>query len=219
MGKPPCLSSKGRRFPVGSSDVWILGAGGHAKVVLATLQAAGLNPRGFFDDKPGLAGTTLQGLPVLGPFDLLDYKIPGLLAHGIGHNAVRARLVERFSSAEWATAVHPWSSVHPSVSLGVGTILFAGTVVQPDTKIGPHCILNTSCSVDHDSLVDAFSHLAPGTRLAGGVRVSEGVFLGIGACVVPGIAIGAWSTIGAGAVVVADIPAHVTAVGVPARPI
>lgn len=203
---------------VGSSDVWILGAGGHAKVVLATLQAAGFNPRGYFDDNLGVVGTTVRGLPVLGPFDLLDHKIPGLLAHGIGCNAIRAKLVERFSGAEWVTAVHPWTSVHPSVNLGDGTILFAGTVVQPDAIIGPHCILNTACSVDHDSRIDPYSHLAPGTRLAGGVRVGEGAFLGIGACVVPGIAIGAWSTIGAGAVVLGDIPAHVTAVGVPARP-
>jgi acetyltransferase-like isoleucine patch superfamily enzyme len=42
-------------------------------------------------------------------------------------------------------------------------------------------------------------------------------FLGIGAKVIPGVKIGAGTTVGAGAVVIEDLPENVTAVGVPAR--
>jgi carbonic anhydrase/acetyltransferase-like protein (isoleucine patch superfamily) len=48
-------------------------------------------------------------------------------------------------------------------------------------------------------------------------RQEEGIFLGIGSSVIPGRRIGAWTTVGAGAAVIHDLPAQVTAVGVPAH--
>jgi acetyltransferase-like isoleucine patch superfamily enzyme len=48
--------------------------------------------------------------------------------------------------------------------------------------------------------------------------LEEEVMLGVGAAVVPGRRIGARTVVGAGAVVVHDLPPDVTAVGVPARP-
>src|SRR5687768_18206802 len=53
-------------------DVLILGAGGHGKVILDILRAAGEHkPVGFIDADRSLAGTTVNGLPVLGPPNLL----------------------------------------------------------------------------------------------------------------------------------------------------
>ncbi len=43
--------------------------------------------------------------------------------------------------------------------------------------------------------------------------------MGVGACASPGVSVGAWSTVGAGAAVVDDLPARSVCVGVPARPI
>ncbi|MCS7300843.1 MAG: acetyltransferase, partial [Fimbriimonadales bacterium] len=98
-------------------------------------------------------------------------------------------------------------------------LVCAGVVVQPDARIGRHCIVNTAASVDHDCTIADFVHVAPGARLAGGVKVGEGVLLGVGCCVLPGIQIGAWSVVGAGAVVTEDVPDGVVVVGVPARAI
>ncbi|MGZ9197173.1 MAG: DapH/DapD/GlmU-related protein, partial [Candidatus Deferrimicrobiaceae bacterium] len=72
-------------------------------------------------------------------------------------------------------------------------------------------------SVDHDCAIGDFVHICPGAHLGGAVVVEEGTFLGVGSSVVPGIRIGRWSVIGAGAVVTKDIPDNCTAVGVPAR--
>jgi acetyltransferase-like isoleucine patch superfamily enzyme len=58
--------------------------------------------------------------------------------------------------------------------------------------------------------------VAPGANVAGCVRLEEGVFLGAGSCVIPGVTIGSWTIVGAGAAVVSDLPASVVAVGVPA---
>ena len=95
--------------------------------------------------------------------------------------------------------------------------MFAGAVVQPDTVVGAHAIVNTGATVDHDGHLGDYVHVAPGVSLAGAVRRRSGVFVGIGARAVPGVTVGAWAVIGAGAVALRDVPAHATAVGVPAR--
>jgi acetyltransferase EpsM len=52
--------------------------------------------------------------------------------------------------------------------------------------------------------------------LAGNVLIGDGCYLGIGSSVIHGVSIGAWTTVGAGAVVIKDLPDNATAVGVPA---
>ena len=53
--------------------------------------------------------------------------------------------------------------------------------------------------------------------MAGGVHIGEGTHIGIGAIVIEGIKIRKWCKIGAGSVVLEDIPDYSTAVGVPAK--
>ena len=78
-------------------------------------------------------------------------------------------------------------------------------------------MINTSASIDHDCVLGECVFIAPGARLGGNVRVGDLSFIGIGASVLPGCALGRNVTVGAGAVVIGDVPDNVTVVGVPAR--
>ena len=199
--------------------VSVIGAGGHAKVVVSTLHAAGYPVAGIYDDDPGKRGSTILGVPIKGSVLELPRagEVPAVIA--VGSNAAREALMERLADREWISVVHPRACVHPTVQLGPGSVVFAGAVIQPDSVIGAHVIVNTGATVDHDCQLGDFVHLAPGVHLAGDVRVGRGAFLGTGSAVVPGRLIGDWATIGAGAVVVRDIRERTTAVGVPARPL
>lgn len=195
----------------------VLGAGGHAKVVLAALECAGEPIAGLFDDDPDAAGRTLLGVSVHGP---IAAAVEAGLERGvlaIGSNEIRERLVERLD-LDWAPVVDPAATVHPSVEIGPGAVVLAGAVVQPDAAVGAHAIVNTGATVDHDCRLGPFCHVAPGAHLAGDVRVGRGALVGIGGAVLPGRSIGDWATVGAGGIVAEDIAAGVTAVGVPARP-
>jgi sugar O-acyltransferase (sialic acid O-acetyltransferase NeuD family) len=195
----------------------VLGASGHAKVVIATLLASGWEVMAAYDDDPTRLGSVVMGVPVVGPIDLWSATAGEQGVIAIGSNRVRAAVAARLKGRRFATAVHPMAWVAPTARLGKGTVVFAGAIIQPDTVLGRHVIVNTGASIDHDCRVDDFVHIAPGVRLAGGVTVGEGALVGIGASVIPGVRIGAWATAGAGACVIRDVPACATVAGVPAR--
>lgn len=200
------------------AGVILLGAGGHAKVVADILRCQGGEVAGYLDDNPATWGTHPLDIPVLGPTARYsEYAAEGLII-AIGSNAIRQRLAaELGAAAPWCNAIHPRATVAASVRLGIGVVVAAGAVINPDCVIGDHVIINTGATMDHECSIASFCHIAPGVHLAGGVQVGEGTLMGIGAVVIPGRKIGCHVTIGAGAVVVDDIPDGVTVKGVPAR--
>lgn len=199
----------------GSRQVVVLGAGGHAKVVVSTLRAAGFEVMALYDKDPTKAGQELLGVRIRPQEELPRC---GQAVIGIGGNGTRRRLEQEIKALEWLTVIHPGACVDPSVKLGPGTVVFAGAVIQPDSVVGSHVIVNTAATIDHDCVVGDFAHLAPGVHLAGDVHVGAGSFLGVGAVTIPGTRIGSWTTVGAGGVVVRNLPDGVKAVGVPAKP-
>lgn len=202
------------------SNLLVIGAGGHAKVVADILLCQGLQLQGFLDDDPRSWGTTRLGLPVLGGISTYVDYAPGGLAMAIGDNAARERIVTQMGQAVqslWRNALHPRATIAASARLGRGVVVAAGAVLNPDSVLGDFAILNTGATVDHDCNIGEYAHLAPGTHLSGGVNIGRGTLVGVGATIAPGCSVGEWAVIGAGAVVVSNIPDRVTAIGVPAR--
>lgn len=200
----------------GVRRVRVIGAGGHAKVVVRALLDLGYTIEAVFDDDPARWGTRLLGNPVVGPVSRIagDLGCPAVIA--VGDNAARRRLAGLYD-LPWITVVHPTAWVDPSVQLGRGTVVLQRAVIQPDSQLGMHGIINTAATIDHDCSLGDFVHAAPGVHLAGAVTVDDDVLLGIGSVAVPGTSIGRTTIVGAGAVVTADLPAGVIAAGVPAR--
>jgi UDP-perosamine 4-acetyltransferase len=73
--------------------------------------------------------------------------------------------------------------------------------------IGDNRIVNTGAIVDHDCLIGGHVHVAPGAM----------AHIGTAAAIIQGIKIGAGVIIGAGSVVIRDVPPEKKAVGNPAR--
>lgn len=195
----------------------MIGAGGHARVVMSLLRTAGFSILHCYDDDATKQGSTLDGLPVVGPVSSFSQGAVWKCVLAIGDNQTRRNLAKDIPWAEWATAAHTHAYVHESVRLGSGTVICAGAIVQPNAQIGSHCIINTGATVDHDCVIGDFCHVGPGCNLGGGVTLGEGSLMGIGSVAIQNTTVGAWTIVGAGAAVVADLPDHVLAVGVPAR--
>jgi len=201
-------------------EVYVIGAGGHAKVIIDTLKNLKWSVVGVVDDHPAKLGTTFEGIRVVGDIPWFHELAQHQTLHAIlaiGDNWVRRRVALGLPSVNFVSFVHPRAYVSSTALLGVGTVVMAGAVVQPQVSIGHHVIVNTSASIDHDCVLQDYVHVAPGSHLAGTVLLEQGVFVGIGSSVIPGKCIGAWATVGAGATVIDDIPPDVTVVGTPAR--
>ena len=204
----------------------ILGGGGHAKVVIDSMRAAGaLEEAAILDPDPVLWGHEVLGVPVLGGDELL----PQLVKEGaagfivglgaVGNNRPRQRLFELglAMGLNPLTVRHPSAICSPSAQIGGGSVVLPSAVINPDATLGVNVIVNTGAIVEHDCVVGDHVHLATGSRLCSTVRLGDGSHIGAGATVRQVLTIGEGAVVGAGAVVVRDVPPWTTVVGVPAR--
>lgn len=206
--------------------VVIVGAGGHGREQLDLIGALNaVEPSfevlGFLIDAQDSSGeVAVRGLPVLGADDwVASHAADVELVCAIGASAARRRGVERLSAlgGRFCSLIHPSAVVGPEVRHGEGLLVGANAVVTSDAVLGHHVHVNIGTTVSHDTRIGDYCSLAPGTHLAGSVELAEGVDLGVATTAKPGVRVGSWAISGAGSVLVHDVPAHSTVVGVPAR--
>lgn len=193
----------------------LIGAGGHAKVLLALLRLQGWNILGACCPLLAKRGEThWRGHSLLGAEDaILEFNPETThLINGVGMRVdsdARHRVYERFKHLgyHFPAIVHPRAFVDEDVILKEGVQVMAGAIIQPDAIIGENTIINSRASVDHDCLIGANVHIAPGAVLCGQVRVGHGTFIGCGSAIAQGLSLGENVIVGAGVSVVRDIQA------------
>lgn len=205
-----------------SPGVVVLGAGGHAKVVIELLLASGhVVDYCIANDN---ASVKCLGVEVLKG----DHHLVRLFAEGhrqvfpaIGANALRERLARQAVDVGYrlVNAISPHAIVSPSATIGYGVAIMGGAVINAEARIDDLAIINTGATVDHDCHIGTCAHIAPQCTLAGNVVIGRLAFLGAGTVVIPEVTIGDQAVIGAGSVVLADIPEFAVAVGHPAKQI
>ena len=202
----------------------VIGAGGHAKVVIDTLRSSSSKILGFTNLTDEIK--SILGVSYLGDDNFIDKQNPKevLLTLGVGSvksTMLRKEIFEKWKSKgfSFAKIIHPSAILSEEVEIGEGSQVLMGVVVQVGVQIMENCILNTRCSIDHDCIIESHSHLAPGVTLSGGVKVGEGVHVGTGSTIIQEIIVGKFSTIGAGSVVIKDVLNNTIVAGVPARAI
>ena len=203
----------------------LVAASGLAREVLAALaeDPAGHEVRGVLDDAPNLQGTSVGGVPVLGPVDAAADHPDARFLVCAGRGASRDAIVTRLSAlgvdeTRYASFVHPRASVPRTCRIGCGSVLLAGTVLTTDVSLGRHVVVMPNVTLTHDDRVEDFATLCAGVSLGGHVVVEQQAYLGMSSSVREHTTVGARSVLGMGAVLLTDLPADQTWTGVPARP-
>lgn len=201
-------------------SVILLGAGGHAKVLIDMLRINSLDLLGIIAPEPIEIGSA----PYLGDDrKVLSYAPHSVqLVNGLGSAGSMQRRREIFESFTgrgytFATLIHPSAVIASDVRLGPGVQIMAGSVIQTCTIIGANTIVNTRSSVDHDCVIGDHVHISPGVTLCGNVTIHSEVHIGAGSTIIQGRTVQQKSVVGAGSVVLSNIRAGSTVYGVPAK--
>jgi sugar O-acyltransferase (sialic acid O-acetyltransferase NeuD family) len=207
-------------------SVLILGAGPQARVIPDIAAACGnVKLLGFVDlaDEKRFSSGDATRFPVYG-----GNLFPAELKASLGNFSVlvsnpvserSAQFIARANEAglPFINIIHPSAIISPSASLGRGVLILPGVILGPGVSLGNHIVLNTAATIEHDSVLQDNVVIGPGVHLAGVVLVKSGTSVGVGASAAPGVTIGSNCLIGAGSVIIENIPDGVVAAGVPAK--
>lgn len=189
------------------ADLLVIGAGGHASVLLDELFTLGRPIRGILDT--GIqVGTPMMGSSVIGDDRYLDScPADGIeLVNGIGMLPSRPRRIEFFHEMtergfQFASVVSNNATLSPSVTLQAGAQVMAGVVLQPNVMIRENVVVNTGSSIDHDCTLESNVWISPGVTICGGVQIGRDSYISAGAVILQNANIKPGSVVRAGAVV------------------
>ena len=202
----------------------LIGGGGHCKVVISILKKLNsFEIAGIVDNYK--TGSLINGIKIIGTDDdLKDIYKSGIhyaliTVGSTKDNIKRFRLfnMAREIGYKFPVIISPEAIVDKSVKVDEGTVIMPGSIINIDSSIGKNCIINTGAIIEHDCKIRDHCHIAPGVHISGEAIAGELSFLGIGATIIQGIKIGKNVTIGAGSVVIKDIPENVISVGNPTK--
>jgi sugar O-acyltransferase (sialic acid O-acetyltransferase NeuD family) len=203
-------------------NLFIYGAGGHAKVVATAAFETNSYEKIYFLDsaKKNFKFSEKSAIFSLNPEDdLLTSSVDAQSIIAIGDSNIRMKIALESINDNFISIQSPNSYLSQFSKISEGVFISAGAMINADSFIGPHAIINTGSVIEHECKIGSFSHVGPNAALGGNVELGSNVFIGGGAFVNPNLSICNDVTVGSGSVVINDISEPGIYAGVPANKI
>lgn len=202
----------------------IIGAGTYGEVYLAYLQEAGVEIVGFVDDDPNLQNANVKGMPVLGKIsDLgrlkMELNVDAVYCP-IGNNKLRVKFLQEAKALGYKTPnfIHSSVIMHESVRLGEGVYVLLGAKIMPYTIIDDYVMISMNALIAHHNHLMKGTFISTGVNFGASITAKDNTYIGIGATIMTGVhELGQNCLVGAGAVVIRDVPDNAVVAGVPAK--
>ena len=202
----------------------ILGAGGHAKIVVDLCMSLGLEVAGVISPSGSAGSFLMSEIPILGADEILENYPPGQydLAVGVGSTrstSLRSKLYTMGKSKgyHFPSLCHNFTHISLDVEISEGVQIMAGSVVTVGVKLEENVLINTKSSIDHDTVIGRHTHIAPGSIVCGNVIIGQNSHISCGATIVNGITLGTNVFVAAGAVVIKNADDEECLYGLPAK--
>lgn len=199
----------------------IFGAGTYGQVYAEYLNDL-YNIVGYIDDNPKLIGSKIKGIEVLGnkSFLIREIDISHAVFVPIGVNHVRVQILKELRSHGFHTPsfIHPETIIHKSVKIGKAVYVLPGTNIMPDTVVGDDVMISMGVNIAHHNKISQGCFFSQGSNIGASINIGKQAYFGIASTIMTGIKeVGKQSLIGAGTVVIRDVPDHAVVVGNPGR--
>lgn len=208
-------------------DIYIVGAGGFGREIQWLIERMNAiedkwKIKGYIDDN--ITGI-INDYPVVDTVDGFMRSFENVrervaVVCAIGNSKIRRRVVKKMrecASFDFPNLIDPSVLMSERVKFGAGNIICAGNILTVNIQCGSFNIINLDCTIGHDVVMEDFVTLYPSVNVSGAITIGECTEIGTGAHMIQGLSIGRESIVGAGSVVIRNIPACVTAVGNPAH--
>ncbi|MDH8700765.1 sugar O-acyltransferase (sialic acid O-acetyltransferase NeuD family) [Dysgonomonadaceae bacterium PH5-43] len=199
----------------------IIGAGTYGQVYAEYLKKK-YDIIGYVDDAENLQGQIVNGIKVIGNRTTLlkDIERNVSVFAPIGNNAIRTNLLEELTKEGFETPsfIHPNTIIHESVILGKAIYILPGTNIMPCTEIKDFTMISMGVNIAHHNLIEKGCFFSQGSNIGASIHINEQAYFGIASTAMTGIKeVGKNTLIGAGAVVIKDVPDNAVVAGVPAK--
>ena len=198
------------------TKLFIIGGGGHSRVVIESFRKSGSQIDGIVDPAY-IKCENVVGIPVIGGDEALDtFSIDAIrLINGVGvlpGHLGRWKITERLRNRgfKFVTVIDPDAVVSSRVKVSEGVQVLAGCILQDGVTIGRDSVVNTGTILDHDCNLGEKCWISPGVTICGGTIIGSNAYIGTGATLIQNLTIGDGALIRAGATVVEDVPSGET---------
>lgn len=170
----------------------LIGAGGHAKVIVDTIEKS---------KKYDIIGFTDQNVPIKPVYKnyhviSTDQHLEAIFNNGVqnaficigfmGLPSVREQIYFKLKKIGYTLPViiDPSAVLASDVCIGEGTYIGKNTIINADVKIGKMCIINTAAVIEHECSIQDFTHISINATICGQTSIGKNVFIGANATVI-----------------------------------
>jgi sugar O-acyltransferase (sialic acid O-acetyltransferase NeuD family) len=189
-----------------NEKIFLLGAGGHASVLVDALKQHKINISATYGKEQSISRKVLADIPLFeDENDIFNYNCKKVsLVNGIGSlpsSTLRIKLYNKFSERGYSflQVISKHAYISSFATLGKGVQVMPGAIIQAGAVIGDNTIINSGAIVEHDCIINKHCHIAPGVTLSGQVTIGHSVHIGTGANIIQNITVGDNAIVGAGA--------------------